>query len=188
MNAGFYGKLPSRGDFVRHGLPAGLVQPLDAWWQVVLPGSQALLGAGWRDAWMEAPVWRFLLAPGCCGPDAATGVWLPSTDRAGRLFPLVIAVSAAFLGDGAACSAFLDAAETIGLTAVEQDVTPEQLAAAVSAAAAEGPAARAASGGRAPAEARGSTWWTAGSSRVAPVRRQHAGMPDAAGLAAMLRD
>lgn len=187
MTAGFFGKLPSRGDFVRHGLPPSLVQPLDAWWQVVLPGSQALLGRAWRDAWMEAPAWRFLLAPGCCGPDAAAGLWLPSTDRAGRLFPLTLALVLPSWQEAAGCGPFLDAAEAIALAAVEQDVPPEQLAAAVAAAAAR------VSGAPAPGAAplpgpRSSTWWTSGSSRVAPGQRQHAGMPDAAAFAAMLQD
>ena len=180
LSAGFFGKIPTRGDFVRGGLPGALVQGLDAWCQDVIPGSRALLGEAWVDAWMEAPIWRFLLAPGACGPGAAAGVWLPSTDKAGRLFPLLIVLAAPAWRDLARCGPFLDAAEPIGLAAVEQDVTPEQLGAAVEAAAIL-------SGDVLPTPG-GTVWWTEGSDHVAPARRTHPALPGPAAFAAMLRD
>ncbi len=179
VSAGFFGKIPTRGDFVRHGLPSDLVRGLDEWWQVVLPGSRARLGEGWTEAWMEAPIWRFLLPPGCCGAGAVAGLWLPSTDKAGRLFPLTLAVAAPDWAGLAEQGGFLDAAEEAGLTAVEQDVSPDQLAAAVSAAAA-GPAV-------ALSPVATGTWWTAGSRLVPAGRFTAAAMPDADGFASMLR-
>ena len=179
LSAGFFGKIPTRGDFVRHGLPTDLVRALDTWWQDVLPASRDRLGAAWTDAWMEAPIWRFHLPAGTCGPDAAAGLWLPSTDRAGRLFPLTIAIAAPAWAGLARHGGFLDAAEAIGLAAVEQDVTPEQLATAIATAA--GP-------GTPMAEPRAATWWTNGGTRVAPARRSFAAMPDGAAFAAMLQD
>ncbi len=185
LSAGFFGKIPARGDFVRHGLPSAFVAALDAWWQRMLPASRARLGEAWIDAWMEAPIWRFLLPAGSCGPDAAAGLWLPSTDKAGRLFPLVIALAAPSWPELARCGAFLDAAETIGLAAIERDVPPEQLAAAVAAAARSDTAL---SAGDSWPEPRTGIWWTAGSDRVAPGRRLHPGMPDEAAFTAMLQD
>ena len=180
LSAGFFGKLPARGDFVRHGLPGMLVSALDDWCQRVLPGSKARLGEGWTEAWMEAPIWRFLLPPGSCGPGAAAGLWLPSTDKAGRLFPLIIALAAPTWRELARCGPFLDAAETIGLAAIERDLTPGQLGTAIA-------------GIPVPAgdplpEPQAGTWWTAGSDRVTPGRHLHPGMPDEAAFTAMLHD
>jgi len=180
LSAGFFGKLPARGDFVRHGLPGTLVSALDGWCQRVLPASQARLGDGWTDAWMEAPIWRFLLPTGSCGPGAAAGLWLPSTDKAGRLFPLIIALAAPTWRELARCGAFLEAAEGIGLAAIERDLTPDQVGTAIAGAAA--PA------GEPWPEPQTGTWWTAGSERVAPGRRLCPGMPDEAAFTAMLQD
>jgi len=88
---GFFGKIPSRGDFVRAGLPRSFISPWDEWLQAMLPASREALGETWQDAWMEAPIWRFLIQPGICGPDAVLGVFMPSVDRAGRYFPLTLA-------------------------------------------------------------------------------------------------
>lgn len=182
--AGFFGKIPSRGDFVRHGLSPGFLRALDGWWQVVLPDSRERLGEGWADVWMEAPVWRFALAPGTCGEAAALGLWLPSTDRAGRLFPLTIAAVAPNWADLARLDPFLAAAATIGFRVLEEDVEPAELGRAVDAAlAGAGPGERL--GTPPPA---GGLWWTEGSPLVAPATRRLPAMPDGAAFAAMLRD
>ncbi|HKM64667.1 MAG TPA: type VI secretion system-associated protein TagF, partial [Acidisphaera sp.] len=89
---GFYGKIPSRGDFVRAGLPAGFVTAWDTWLQGVLPGARDILGEAWNACWMEAPVWRFSLPPGQCGAERVIGLWMPSVDAAGRQFPLTVAM------------------------------------------------------------------------------------------------
>ena len=191
LTAGFFGKIPTRGDFVRANLPGPLVLALDTWCQDVIPASRTLLGSTWTDAWMEAPIWRFLIAPGICGPGAAAGLWLPSTDKAGRLFPLIPALSAPNWPTLAHGAPFLDAAEPIALTAIEQDVTPAQLATALTAALA---AALDATHGAATLpgdpwpEPPGTLWWTEGSGRVAPARHAHPGLPGAAAFAAMLQD
>ena len=177
---GFFGKIPDRGDFVRHGLPQGFLAPLDAWWQRVLPGSSAILGAAWTDAWMEAPIWRFALAPGVCGGFAAAGVWMPSTDKAGRLFPLTFAVTGAGWADIARYGAFVDAAEQAGLRALEETLTPQDLVAALAAAARS-------DGDNGPSPAPGTgAWWTEGSPRVPPGRQQIQGLPSERVFAAML--
>lgn len=179
---GFFGKIPGRGDFVRGGLPQHFVLPIDEWWQRVLSESRLSLGEAWVEAWMEAPVWRFAFGPGLCGPDAAVGLWLPSTDRAGRLFPLVLAMTGPRWSDVAQCGAFLDAAEEIGRQTIEGDGGPEAIAVAL--------AAVSVAGGDAAAQpaANQGAWWTDGSPRVAAARRVSRGMPDAVAFAAMLQD
>ncbi|WP_053148792.1 type VI secretion system-associated protein TagF [Pseudomonas sp. Pf153] len=89
---GFYGKLASRGDFVSRGLPQSFIAPWDSWLAAGLLASQTSLGERWLDAYLVSPLWRFLVAPGVCGPDAVVGVVMPSIDRVGRYFPLTVAV------------------------------------------------------------------------------------------------
>ena len=122
--AGFFGKLPARGDFVRAGLPRSFTDPWDAWLRQVLPASRRILGEAWEPAWLEAPVWRFALPPGVCGPEPVTGLWLPSVDRVGRYFPLTLACVGV---DGSVDTAFLTAAEAAGRAAIAEDWPPEGL-------------------------------------------------------------
>ncbi|KAF0862144.1 type VI secretion system-associated protein TagF [Pseudomonas sp. LD120] len=88
---GLYGKLASRGDFVSRGLPQSFISPWDGWLAAGLLASQNALGEQWLNAYLVSPLWRFALAPGVCGPDAAVGVVMPSIDRVGRYFPLTVA-------------------------------------------------------------------------------------------------
>ena len=90
--AGFFGKFPSHGDFVARRLPAGFLQPWDAWLQAGLADSLDRLGDAWLPTYLNSPIWRFALCVGVCGPQAWGGVLMPSVDRVGRYFPLTIAV------------------------------------------------------------------------------------------------
>ena len=90
---GWYGKLPALGDFARRRLPAGFIEPWDAWLQKGMAASRAALGQDWLAHYLSAPIWRFALLPGVIGPDAWAGVLLPSVDRVGRYFPLTVCAS-----------------------------------------------------------------------------------------------
>jgi type VI secretion system protein ImpM len=200
---GFYGKLASRGDFVSRGLPQSFVKPWDTWLAARLHVSQQQLGADWLDAYLVSPLWRFVLAPDVCGPQAVVGVLMPSIDRVGRYFPLTIAqtiepdqslaalVSApeswfeqvealmlATLEEGADFSAFDDSVSTLGFlptTACE----PMRLFAGLQRTGASDPQAR----HRALAETAcegASLWWGRGSERIAPGLMRCPGLPDAA--------
>ena len=119
---GFYGKLPSRGDFLRVSLSRSFAETWDSWLQAVLPAAQVRLGDLWPEAWWRTRPWRFTSAGEGDRP-SMTGVWLPSADRAGRHFPLVIASEACI---AVGC---LDMAEAEGRTAVSGDIDPEELTA-----------------------------------------------------------
>jgi type VI secretion system protein ImpM len=88
---GFYGKLPSEGDFVSRRLPWEFTSAWDDWLQQGLQASREALGERWLSLYLSAPVWRFQLAPGVCGPLAWRGVFFASVDRVGRYFPLTLA-------------------------------------------------------------------------------------------------
>jgi type VI secretion system protein ImpM len=89
--AGFFGKLPSAGDFVQRRLPASFVDAWDQHFEGAVAQSRAMMGGDWHEAYHASPVWRFLLSPRVCGDTAWLGVMGPGTDRVGRCFPMVIA-------------------------------------------------------------------------------------------------
>jgi type VI secretion system protein ImpM len=88
---GFYGKLPSEGDFVTRRLPWEFTSVWDEWMQQGLQASRDALGARWLERYLSAPIWRFQLAPGVCGPAGWRGLFFASVDRVGRYFPLTLA-------------------------------------------------------------------------------------------------
>jgi type VI secretion system protein ImpM len=88
---GFFGKLPSHGDFVRRSLPAGFVTRWDPWLQAGLTASRQTLGDDWLERYLSGPIWRFALSGGVCGAEQWLGLMMPSVDRVGRYFPLTAA-------------------------------------------------------------------------------------------------
>lgn len=88
--AGFYGKLPMRGDFISRDADEAFVERWDAWTREGLLAAQDALGPQWVDAYLSAPMWRFALPAGVCGPSALIGAWMASVDAAGRYFPLAL--------------------------------------------------------------------------------------------------
>jgi len=123
--AGFFGKIPSHGDFVTRDLPRSFLDVWDMWLQSCIAESKAQLGDGWLNVYLTSPIWRFGLMPGICGPQAAAGILMPSVDRVGRYFPLTIATSQAGevnpLQLPGAADRWFDAAEAIALRALDDD-------------------------------------------------------------------
>jgi type VI secretion system protein ImpM len=87
---GGFGKIAAAGDFIRFGVAGDFVQAWDGWLQQEILAAREALGARWQAAYLSAPIWRFTLAPGLAGAGAALGVFMPSTDRVGRMFPLTL--------------------------------------------------------------------------------------------------
>lgn len=88
---GFFGKLRTHGDFVGRRLPPPLRDCLDRWLQEGLVRSRLELGQDWLPVWSTSPLWRFVVGEGVCGGHAWAGVMMPSADKAGRCFPLLLA-------------------------------------------------------------------------------------------------
>jgi len=88
---GFYGKLPSHGDFLSRRLPRQFIEPWDHWLQAGLAASREQLGVDWLNTFLVSPIWHFALTQGLCGENAWSGVMMPSVDRVGRYFPLTLA-------------------------------------------------------------------------------------------------
>jgi type VI secretion system protein ImpM len=172
---GFVGKIPARGDFVRIGLTRDFADPWDDWQSAVIAQSRSIMGRTWLDAYLEMPVWRFILPPGFCGFRAVVGLIMPSMDKVGRYFPLTFA---ALVEDGTPepdeWVGWLDAVEDLGRLALDEDAPPERLT---------------------PPPApddftitalNRTTWWTDGGPRVEPVQVQLPKLPDGARFAYML--
>ncbi len=92
MAAGFYGKIPSKGDFIQRNLQPGFTGAWDNWLQGGMESSKADLGENWLNTYLVSPLWRFVLSPNLLSPNAVTGVMMPSVDSVGRYFPLTLAL------------------------------------------------------------------------------------------------
>ncbi len=88
---GFYGKVPTVGDFVSRRLSRNFIDPWDKWLQAAITCSRNQLKELWLDAYLISPVWRFALAEGVAGPLPCVGILMPSVDKVGRYFPLTLA-------------------------------------------------------------------------------------------------
>jgi type VI secretion system protein ImpM len=188
-SAGFFGKIPARGDFVAAGLPTVVVKTWDQFISAALAEAKSALGDRWSDVWLQAPVWRFALPGTMCGPAPLLGLWMPSIDKAGRHFPLMIAATCPgttpeqMRRHG---TAWLDAAEDAGRDAIADDLTPEQLTASIP----PSPDLTASPEIPLPDDLRpcpdAGLWWTDGAPLVPAQGLVRDTMPDAAAFRAML--
>lgn len=87
---GFYGKLPSHGDFVSEGLDRELVGAFDNWLQTGMHACADVFADRWSAVFSNSPPLRFIIERGIWGRSAYAGVLLPSKDRVGRKFPLIV--------------------------------------------------------------------------------------------------
>ncbi len=90
QTVGYFGKVPTRGDFVQRRLPRSFVGPWDDWLQGAVAASKVQLGDAWLDCYLTSPIWRFVLSAGICGDAPAAGVLMPSVDSVGRYYPMCI--------------------------------------------------------------------------------------------------
>lgn len=122
---GFFGKIPSLGDFVTRDLPREFLDGWDDWLQRSIAESKTSLGDAWLNTYLKSPIWRFVLLPGVCGDKGWAGILMPSVDKVGRYFPLTLASS---LGDGvrpfqivAEAQDWFAAAESLALSVLDED-------------------------------------------------------------------
>lgn len=132
---GYFGKLPTRGDFVAKDLPESFLTPFSEWLEPCLAGSREALGRRWAELYLVSPAWFFALSPGVCGPNAVAGALVPSVDRTKREFPFIIAacmgsdIGAAVLASIA--GGWLDGIGEIAVAAVTRNVELSRLEAAI---------------------------------------------------------
>jgi len=123
---GWYGKLPSLGDFASRRLSPLFVEPWDRW---LATGLDAWRNAdeAWLAAFLAAPTWRFALGAGVpfAQSPGYTGVLMPSVDRVGRYFPLTVARPRGSF-ETEAPSAWLQAVEGLAVAALNDDWSADQ--------------------------------------------------------------
>lgn len=180
---GWIGKIPGAGDFVRGGLSPRFARAWDEWLQGALTDARAALGDGFRDAYFAAPIRRFALPPGACGPRGAVGILMPSVDRVGREFPLCLAAETDLAAACAyrAAGPLWDELESLALAMLNLDATPDLLREGLAEMTLPGPGAP---GPEAPAADPAASIWVAregGRDRALVVR----GMPEGAAAAAL---
>jgi len=95
---GFFGKVPTHGDFVSMGLDRHLQDAMDGWLQAGMRAGETDHGRTWKEDFAAMPVWRFVMTRSLWSPEPLAGVLLPSRDRVGRAFPLVIVARLASYG------------------------------------------------------------------------------------------
>ncbi|MEW5863385.1 MAG: type VI secretion system-associated protein TagF [Pseudomonadota bacterium] len=135
---GWTGKLPSSGDFISRRVPAEFRVPWERWLDGVIVASRANLGAAWRQRFLCAPAWRFVLAPGVLSAQGWAGVMVPSVDCVGRFYPLTLVGG---FGNApidaeqalAALQEWLNAAEQLAMSALMPATDPQAFDEAVAA-------------------------------------------------------
>ncbi|GMQ45990.1 type VI secretion system-associated protein TagF [Vibrio sp. 10N] len=88
---GYFGKVPTRGDFIQSQLPEEFVSAWREWLQAVTAVSREQLAENWLEIYLISPIWHFSLAPQVCGEPAVIGTLMPSVDQVGRHFYMTIA-------------------------------------------------------------------------------------------------
>ncbi|MBP1853455.1 type VI secretion system-associated protein TagF [Rhizobium halophytocola] len=87
---GFFGKLPSRGDFISDALERDLIEVVDGWLQDGMQAAASHFGPRWSQVFTRSPPWRFIVEKRVWGPCTYAGVIIPSRDRVGRDYPLLM--------------------------------------------------------------------------------------------------
>lgn len=86
----YFGKLPSRGDFVRSTPHTPLIERLDRWQSQTMERLSA--DPRWKITYDGAPPVQFAVV-GTASPVGLAGQWLASQDTSGRRFPFVTAAA-----------------------------------------------------------------------------------------------
>lgn len=95
VSPGWYGKLPMLGDFASRRLPQAFIETCDDWLSNGIEASRQRLGDAWLNTYLTGPLWRFAWAPPVVDARWWFGVLMPSVDKVGRYFPLVVAWASA---------------------------------------------------------------------------------------------
>lgn len=124
-SVGFFGKISSHGDFVSRRISPPVRAAWDNWMQSSLEASRQKLHTGWLAIYLTSPIWRFALAPGLVDVNAWNGIMMPSVDRVGRYFPLMIGAEGASRGGLLDClehgKEWYDRLEELALSSLESD-------------------------------------------------------------------
>lgn len=124
IQLGFFGKVPTQGDFIRRRVSGNFLAVWDPWLRAVIDATRQSLGEHWLDIYLTSPVWRFACMAGVCGEQACMGIVMPSVDAVGRYFPLTLVAEAPEslepFSIAATMPGWFDQAEALALTALDE--------------------------------------------------------------------
>jgi len=107
----WFGKLPSAGDFVSRRMPYAVQQFWDRWCADGMDALKAGTMTTGLAVWGSTPKWAFVLPAQPGVKMGQLGVFAPSCDRVGRIFPFIVCVPVMEGKQGA----LLDRAGMLGL-------------------------------------------------------------------------
>lgn len=90
LGPAWFGKIPAAGDFVSHRFPHALQLFWDQWIRTGLARMQEERPDEWRGRFARGPIWNFVIPPSSAIDMVQIGIFSPSVDRVGRLYPLCI--------------------------------------------------------------------------------------------------
>ena len=93
-NIGLFGKMPSTGDFVSRGLSPRLCDGLDRLLQAALLAATSE-GLDRSELMAQSPPIMLTIRPGVLCETGFNGLWYPSCDRVGRVFPMCVGLETA---------------------------------------------------------------------------------------------
>ena len=88
QQVGYTGKLPAYGDFVQGGGSLQACKNWSAWAENGLAVAREV--SGFHDTFLTSPIWRFSVAAKVFSSTPVAGVFCPSMDKVGRLFPFAV--------------------------------------------------------------------------------------------------
>ncbi len=135
MNLGFFGKLPGQADFVGRGLTPAVQTAVDDWMASCLQRLKTASPDHWLARYLDSPSWRFVwmadATPAPLQGETWAGTLLPSVDSVGRYFPLLLLASVPPDCDLPALLSWLEALDSLGAKALDDDWQPDALMAAL---------------------------------------------------------
>lgn len=86
---GCFGKIRSCGDFISRHVSPSVQQKFDQWLEAGLGESKEKFQQQWLDYYLTSPVWYFL-RPSADREQFVFGIMMPSIDKVGRYYPLIV--------------------------------------------------------------------------------------------------
>ncbi|MEM0929701.1 MAG: type VI secretion system-associated protein TagF [Pseudomonadota bacterium] len=120
MAVGYYGKLPDRGDFVSRGIPLELEQAVHHLGSFLIAHGRDQHGDGFADIFADMPLYAMIAGPGGLIDRTIAGLFGPSADGVGRLFPFFVLTDSPLTGDVIDAAAYTAAADIVDRAAFER--------------------------------------------------------------------
>ncbi|WP_395344141.1 type VI secretion system-associated protein TagF [Ningiella sp. W23] len=90
MKIGFFGKLPSYGDFIQRNVSPEIAEYWDNWILQAMEHAKSDLDSQWKECYFTSPIWRFHLQSGVVCENTLSGLMMPSIDSMGRCYPFFV--------------------------------------------------------------------------------------------------